>query len=123
MVEEGDASKMIADSYLVLDTCTKLRLAICLEGTGVLLGTLLIVYTPAADINYEIGFSFGKSHWGKGYATEAVKMVLDELSSHEINQVVAYCKEGNQGSMRVLEKCGFVWQGIDGGVYTYHWIL
>ena len=58
---------------------------------------------------HDLGFWFGKDHWGQGYATEAVTAVaefaLDVL-------VVAEIKAGvfieNPASARVLEKAGFI---------------
>lgn len=52
------------------------------------------------------------SHWGKGYATEAVGRVVEtafrKFSAHRVQ---ATCWVKNQGSARVLEKCGFRREG------------
>ncbi|HEY1311705.1 MAG TPA: GNAT family N-acetyltransferase [Pseudolabrys sp.] len=64
----------------------------------------------------ELGFWLGVSHWGKGYATEALHAVIDYAFadlSHEALQAGA--RVTNPPSRRVLEKCGFQWTGV--GLY------
>jgi RimJ/RimL family protein N-acetyltransferase len=64
----------------------------------------------------ELGFWLGVSHWGNGYATEALHAVIDygftDLG-HEALQAGA--RVTNPPSRRVLEKCGFQWTGV--GLY------
>lgn len=61
----------------------------------------------------EIGYWLGVSYWGHGFATEAVRAVIDyafgELQ-HETLQAGA--RVTNPASRRVLEKCGFQWTGV-----------
>ncbi|MCD7899355.1 MAG: GNAT family N-acetyltransferase [Bacteroides sp.] len=56
-------------------------------------------------INAEIGYWIGEPYWGKGYATEAVKLLV-EFAFEELNllRVYAYIFEYNISSMKVLEK-------------------
>ncbi len=64
----------------------------------------------------EIGYWFGVPYWGKGYATEAVRAVIDhafEALGHPALQAGA--RVSNPASRRVLEKCGFQWTGV--GLY------
>jgi RimJ/RimL family protein N-acetyltransferase len=61
----------------------------------------------------DIGYWLGIKYWGKGYATEAVRAVIDfaftELS-HET--LYAGARVTNPASRRILEKCGFQWMGV-----------
>jgi RimJ/RimL family protein N-acetyltransferase len=53
----------------------------------------------------EVGFSIIRAGWGQGYATEALKKVLEYLTENEgISCVTAWCAAENIGSRRVLEK-------------------
>lgn len=66
---------------------------------------------PQQDIyrlNAEIGYWIGEPYWGKGYATEVVKLLVN-VAFEELNlsRVYAHIFEFNKGSMRVLEKAGF----------------
>lgn len=60
-----------------------------------------------------IGYTLDKQHNGKGYMTEAVRLLVDyafkELALHRIEAGVM---PHNLGSMRVLEKAGFQKEGI-----------
>jgi RimJ/RimL family protein N-acetyltransferase len=52
----------------------------------------------------EIAYGVARPHWGKGIATEALSMFLEEVSERPLFARVAV---DNLGSIRVLEKCGF----------------
>ena len=52
-----------------------------------------------------VGFWIGREHWGKGYATAALRQFLG-IDPHR--PLHAHVVEHNVGSRRVLEKCGFV---------------
>jgi RimJ/RimL family protein N-acetyltransferase len=61
----------------------------------------------------EIGYWLGVSYWGRGYATEAARAVIDHAFGklgHETLQAGA--RVSNPASRRVLEKCGFQWIGV-----------
>jgi RimJ/RimL family protein N-acetyltransferase len=61
----------------------------------------------------EVGYWIGVSHWGQGYATEAVRALIDHAFAdlaHETLQ--AGTRVSNPASRRVLEKCGFQWTGV-----------
>jgi ribosomal-protein-alanine N-acetyltransferase len=68
----------------------------------------------------EIGYALHPSSWGKGYATEALRLMLkmwwglerrnfgsESDRSTEVEKAFALCHQRNAGSCRVLEKCGF----------------
>ena len=55
----------------------------------------------------EVGFSVVKGWQGRGFATEALKKVLEYLTENEgIPCVTAWCAAENIGSRRVLERAG-----------------
>ena len=60
----------------------------------------------------EIGYWLGVKHWGKGYATEAVRAVIDHaFTDLDCEAVQSAARVTNPASRRVLEKCGFQWTG------------
>jgi RimJ/RimL family protein N-acetyltransferase len=70
----------------------------------------------ARDSGVEIGYWLGVPYWGGGYATEAVRAVIDHAFGdlgHDALQAGA--RVSNPASRRVLEKCGFQWTGV--GLY------
>jgi [ribosomal protein S5]-alanine N-acetyltransferase len=67
------------------------------------------VYRKSAEIGYWLGEPF----WGKGIMTEAVKKIsLWLFDNYDIVRLQAGIFEWNKGSMRVLEKAGFKFEGI-----------
>lgn len=61
----------------------------------------------------EIGYWFGAKFWGRGFATEAARAVIDEaFASEGFEEIAGGARVTNPASRRVLEKCGFVWSGV-----------
>ncbi|MEA2154129.1 MAG: hypothetical protein QOE11_269 [Solirubrobacteraceae bacterium] len=59
-----------------------------------------------------LGYAFGASSWGRGYATEAARAVLAEaFGPLGMTRVVAITREANKGSRNVLRKLGFRMEG------------
>ena len=52
----------------------------------------------------EVGYWLGREYWGKGIASAALKLFLQEVTKRPLYGVTA---KSNPGSARVLEKCGF----------------
>ena len=64
---------------------------------------------PAPDIGYWLGAKY----WGKGYATEAVRALIDHAFTNLDHQALqSNVRVTNPQSRRVLEKCGFQWTGV-----------
>jgi RimJ/RimL family protein N-acetyltransferase len=61
----------------------------------------------------EIWYKIDLNYWGKGFATDATKLLLafgfNDLKLHRIE---AGCATGNTASAKVLEKCGFIKEGM-----------
>ncbi len=56
----------------------------------------------------EIGYWIGVEYWGKGYVSEAVKLILEYAFKYlNLVKVYAHVVSGNKASARVLEKNGF----------------
>jgi len=60
----------------------------------------------------EIGYWIGKEFWGKGIATQALKLFLEVITQRPLYAAAA---KDNLASLRVLQKCGFVITGYDTG--------
>jgi RimJ/RimL family protein N-acetyltransferase len=58
----------------------------------------------------EVGYWIGKEYWGQGIATRALLEFLDQVPLRPLRASAA---KHNQGSLRVLEKCGFRLVGED----------
>jgi len=61
----------------------------------------------------ELGYWLGRDYWGQGIVTEAVELVTHyAFSTLHLRRVYAYVFPFNGGSQRVLEKAGYVREGL-----------
>lgn len=81
--------------------------AVLIKDTNELIGDIAINHIDKKNNNCEIGYQFGSNYWGKGYATETLKVILDYLLNDcEFNLVEGKCRSSNVSSSRVMEKAG-----------------
>lgn len=63
----------------------------------------------------EIGYGILEKYQGQGYATEAVRAALRwAFQNPNVTAIEAETEDDNAASKRVLEKCGFIANGIIG---------
>jgi RimJ/RimL family protein N-acetyltransferase len=53
------------------------------------------------------GYVLAKDAWGLGYATEALRAMIDVASGIRVTRLYAICHPDHRPSGHVLEKCGF----------------
>lgn len=89
--------------------------AMTLKSTGQLIGSVGIIPDPKR-INPKVrmlGYWLDEAEWGKGYMTEAVRAVLDYgFNGLGLSLVAASCYPHNKRSQQVLERNGFMYEGI-----------
>ena len=77
---------------------------------GMLLGgTGLDFETPQRAAT---GYVFAKDAWGLGYATESLRAMVELSRDLGVRRLYAICHTEHRASRRVLEKCGFVQEGV-----------
>ena len=60
----------------------------------------------------EASYDLAKEYWGQGIMTLALRAVLKyAFEELKFNRIEAYAMPGNIGSQKVLEKCGFNFEG------------
>lgn len=60
----------------------------------------------------EAGYWILPQFWNKGYATESLNAVINYWKNEkQIHRLEAFVEEGNKASSRILEKCGFHYEG------------
>ena len=79
----------------------------CLKDTGEVIGGISMSYHDEYEA-YELGYNMKRKYWGKGYATEASKALIqwayEELGVHDF---FAKHANANHASGNVIRKCGF----------------
>ena len=78
--------------------------------TGRLLGSSgVVMETPQCAAT---GYVFARDAWGHGYATESLGAMVNLSAELGITRLYALCHTEHQASWHVLEKCGFVREGV-----------
>lgn len=89
--------------------------AMTLKDTQQLIGSIGIVPDPKRE-NPQVrmlGYWLDEAHWGKGYMTEAVQAVLNYgFNELQLSLITANCYPHNKRSQQVLERSGFIYEGV-----------
>ena len=93
------------------------------RSSGVVLGHCGLQRLEGGD-DVELAYYLGRPAWGRGYATEAARAVLDfAFERRGLRRVVAVVRHDNDASRRVLDKVGMRherdghWYGCDAALY------
>ncbi len=80
--------------------------------SGRLIGTGGFGNWSIAHARAEIGYTFGRADWNRGFATEALRgMIAFGFERMALNRIEAYCDVRNIASARVMEKAGMTREG------------
>jgi len=58
------------------------------------------------------GYVLARDAWGFGYASEALRAVVQLAKGLAVTHLYALCHPSNSASIRVLERCGFTCEGL-----------
>ena len=94
------------------ETVPETNFAIDVEGQAVG-GIGVMLHSDVERCSAEIGYWLGEDHWGQGIMTDALNAFVDHcFGEFQLTRIYAVPFAGNNGSCRVLEKAGFVLEGI-----------
>ena len=89
------------------------RWAVVEKGSGECIGQIAYFLVDKNNSWGEIEYCIGTAYQGKGYATEATKAVIDYgFRTIGFNKVQICVRPSNIKSKRVIEKCGFEYEGM-----------
>lgn len=74
---------------------------------GEAMGSMGVVNVDGGTV--EVGYCLSKKCWGRGYAAEALRAVIQALFDMGAERVIAKHDEDNPNSGRVMQKAGMVW--------------
>jgi len=89
-------------SFLIMERRT--------EGAPRIVGSCGLGRRPSGAV--ELGYWIARAHWGKGFATEAGRALIDIARTLKLPRLEASHFLDNPASARVLEKLGFVPTGL-----------
>lgn len=84
------------------------------KNTKKLIGTIGLIPDPhrTNPRSLMLGYAMSEDYWGKGLMTEAAKAVVrDGFKELPIDIITCTCYTINPRSRRVIEKCGFTYEG------------
>jgi [ribosomal protein S5]-alanine N-acetyltransferase len=89
-----DSSVLGWGAWLVID-----------KQTSKIIGDIGFKGKPDAEKSVEVGYGITSSEQNKGYATEALKCIIEwAFNSGSVNKIMAECLEDNIPSIKVLNK-------------------
>ncbi|MCD6323362.1 MAG: GNAT family N-acetyltransferase [Clostridiales bacterium] len=125
--ENIEVSKNILNMWIdEYKSCDSYSWGIVLKDYGKVIGSIAVVNQNTDFDRCEVGYCIGKSFWGKGLMTEALKAVIGFLINKVgFNRVHAYHHAENIGSGKVMIKAGMKYEGClreyvknPSGIYT-----
>lgn len=110
-----EAERLVAYFDARFDSDTGIRWAIRDQKNGELLGTCGYTNWNEFDHSAVIGYELSKQFWGKGYAYEAVKAIIDHIFDDQfhfyVNRIEALILPSNINSEKLVRKLGFSFEG------------
>ena len=105
----------LADAESFIERCLQppeTTFAIVVEGEAV--GAIgFVLGSDVERLSAELGYWLSENFWGRGIMTVAVSAVTEyAMRKHDLTRVYATPFTGNEASMRVLEKAGYVLEGV-----------
>lgn len=109
-------SKMVITQTYMNNTCW----AIVDKNTDKPIGSIVLgkdKFRPDVK-SRELGYSMSEDYWGKGIMTEAAKRVIQyAFDNLKLDVLMVTTGESNTRSQRVIEKCGFTYEGTLRKIY------
>lgn len=113
MRAEADARALLDDIQACFAAKSLFQWGVARREDDWVIGTCTLYHLDGRNRRAEIGFALGREHWGRGLMQEALGALLgyafDTLNLHRVEADV---DPGNAASLRLLERLGFVREGM-----------
>lgn len=111
-VDRTRAERFLATCVRMAEEETGVRLAVDLLSDSAFIGWCALSRWNQEHRSASLGYCFDDAAWGRGYATESGRALLQwGFDTLNLNRVQAEADTRNAASARVLEKLGFVREG------------
>ncbi len=111
--EVSQARDYLATAIAARDASRMLCWAMVEGDSDRLIGATTLFAINREQGRAEIGYALRSSHWGRGCAHEAMRLVLDyAFDMLELRRVEADIDPRNTGSCKLVERLGFVREGL-----------
>lgn len=113
MATVDDALAVVADTRRLVEARTIFHWGLALAESDVIVGHCTLFHLETRYGRAEVGYSLRRDLWGKGLITEGVGVLLRfAFEVLALRRIEADVDPRNLGSLRVLEKHGFVREGF-----------
>jgi RimJ/RimL family protein N-acetyltransferase len=113
MKERAEAEKYLASIHAGFADKTLFQWGVERKEDGEVLGTCTMFSIHRASMRAELGYCLRSPYWGQGYMGEALAALIDfAFGSLELRRLEADVDPGNAASLRILERMGFVREGL-----------
>ena len=107
-----DALDWIEKTHKDFETREAFQFAVVLKESGEVIGGAGLHSVNWDNRKAEVGYLIRKQDRGKGYATEAVRLLLEyAFKDLQLNKVGARMFAVNEASKKIVENCGFTLEG------------
>ena len=83
-----------------------------LKETHEVIGMIDAIHMNLQYMTIEVAYCYGSKYWGKGYATECLKEVINFLHNEGFAVVYAQHFKSNPASGKVMEKAGMKYEAL-----------
>ena len=112
MADVGEAERLLRDIQSGYADGSFLQLGIERNQDHLLMGTCTLFSFHTVSRRAEIGYALGRSHWGKGFMHEALRLLVDyAFGTLDLNRLEADIDPRNSASRKTLERLGFIKEG------------
>lgn len=88
---------------------TWIQLGIILKKSGKLIGDIGVYFLPDKDNEVRLGYTLSKDHQGSGYASEALRILIDHLMiAYDKTRFIALIAPDNHASIRLVKRLNFI---------------
>jgi hypothetical protein len=110
---DPEGFKEITRELLTEQTNRDVYMHLIRDSQGAMVGRINLSVLENDQKTAELGYRIGENYTNLGYASEAVKLVLDKAShAYGLNKIIAGTATDNLASKRVLLKNGFTFSKI-----------
>ena len=111
--QEKHATEMIQLINELANENKAIRYTIIEKQTNEIIGTCGFNEIDEKNGIAEIGYELDQMFWGKGYAPEAIKCLVQyAFAKLKLTEIIAKVNHENNNSIRALQKLGFTFKGI-----------
>jgi len=110
--ERSGAEELLAEIHALAAAGTLFQWGIARIEDDTVIGTCTLAAISREHRRAELGYALGRAYWGQGYASEAVRAIVQyAFDTLDLHRLEADVDPHNHASIRCLERLGFRKEG------------